>query len=378
MDERLRPLTLGEILDRTAQFYRRNFFTFAAVAAVPMLAIFAVVVPFVIALGYMGLFNPKAATPSVSAMVALFITGLLIGLPALIVASVLEQAALTKTAIAVHRGQKIQIREALKSVWPRFWRYFGLLFLKGLAVGGVPAAIATLLLGGLTAITALSLGSGAKDAAFFVGILTVFVFIAAIVYAIWAETCFSLGLSACIVEEKSAWQSIKRTFRLTKGTRGRIFVLYLLVFAIYMVVSIVIDVIVLIGVGLITYFAHSHAPLLLVVAQILNFAASFAIQTLIAPVSVIALVLFYYDQRVRTEGYDIELMMEQAGLSAQPAPSAAPAESAPPAPGQPSNDVPFPESPLKPAPENPWALQSDPPAASAFEPHPGPDTVKEP
>jgi hypothetical protein len=33
------------------------------------------------------------------------------------------------------------------------------------------------------------------------------------------------------------------------------------------------------------------------------------------PVYGIALVLFYYDQRIRKEGYDIEWMMEQAGLT---------------------------------------------------------------
>jgi hypothetical protein len=32
----------------------------------------------------------------------------------------------------------------------------------------------------------------------------------------------------------------------------------------------------------------------------------------------IALVLFYYDQRVRQEGFDIEMLMRQAGMDAEP------------------------------------------------------------
>ena len=36
MNETLRPSTLGEILDRTAQLYRRNFWLFAGVAALPI------------------------------------------------------------------------------------------------------------------------------------------------------------------------------------------------------------------------------------------------------------------------------------------------------------------------------------------------------
>ena len=42
MSETLRPSTLGEILDRTAQLYRRNFWLFAGVAALPIAIIIAV------------------------------------------------------------------------------------------------------------------------------------------------------------------------------------------------------------------------------------------------------------------------------------------------------------------------------------------------
>jgi hypothetical protein len=42
MSETLRPSTLGEILDRTAQLYRRNFWLFAGVAALPIAIIVAV------------------------------------------------------------------------------------------------------------------------------------------------------------------------------------------------------------------------------------------------------------------------------------------------------------------------------------------------
>jgi hypothetical protein len=39
------------------------------------------------------------------------------------------------------------------------------------------------------------------------------------------------------------------------------------------------------------------------------------LQVALAPVSAIALVLIYYDQRIRKEGFDIEWMMQQAGLT---------------------------------------------------------------
>jgi len=44
----------------------------------------------------------------------------------------------------------------------------------------------------------------------------------------------------------------------------------------------------------------------------------------------IALVLFYYDQRIRMEGFDIEWMMQQAGMAdaLPPAPQIAPGHTA--------------------------------------------------
>ena len=41
------------------------------------------------------------------------------------------------------------------------------------------------------------------------------------------------------------------------------------------------------------------------------------LQVALAPISAISIpsVLFYYDQRIRKEGFDIEWMMQQAGLT---------------------------------------------------------------
>ena len=47
----------------------------------------------------------------------------------------------------------------------------------------------------------------------------------------------------------------------------------------------------------------------------------FAATTLVAPIASIALCLFYIDERVRREGYDIELMMQRS-FAASPQPVA--------------------------------------------------------
>jgi hypothetical protein len=44
----------------------------------------------------------------------------------------------------------------------------------------------------------------------------------------------------------------------------------------------------------------------------------FFTNTFLGPIWATGITLFYYDQRVRKEGYDIEWMMQAAGLTAPP------------------------------------------------------------
>jgi hypothetical protein len=348
MDEKLRPLTLGEILDRATRLYRHNFWTFAGVAAVPMVAMFAVSVPIGVVMGLMGVFNPRHATPGTGPLIGIFVLAAVIGLPVLLVASVVSQAALTKTAIGTQTGQKIKVREAIKSVWPRFWSYLGLIVLLGLLVVGLPAVVVTAALAGYEAILSATKGTSPV----FFGFLAFLIAAAAVVYCIWRWLCYCLSISACIVEERTAWQSIKRANLLSKGTRGRIFVMYLLLIALTFVIAIIADVFMFIGIAITTALhGAKYGPAAAVVGLVLSLIARLTLQILIQPIPVIALVLFYFDQRVRKEGYDIELMMEQAGLTSLPV------ETSPAAPEL----TPVPESPL----------------AASFEPGLGPDTVKE-
>ena len=345
MNEKLRPMTLGEILDRTAQLYRHNFLPFVGVAALPILATLAVFVPFGIWIGYTGVAASKGTPTDQTGFIAMMFLAFLVAFPVVVGASVLEQAALTLAAVTAHMGAKFKVREVIKSVWPRFWRYVWLLVLQGLLVAGAPMAIA-----GIIAIMLSAAGWNSATT----GVLVFLIFAAAVVYAIWAYLRYSLAMPVCVVEDRTGSQSIDRASTLSKGTRGRIFVMFLLVAAISIVITLMVDMIVLIGMAIFTAMGASKTGIIVLVGgQILNFAANFILQTLIAPVSVIALVLFYYDQRVRNEGFDIELLMEQAGMTALPANPKAEPEPATPAPAI--------ESPLTPP----------------FDPAAGPDTVKE-
>ncbi len=333
MSETLKPLTLGEILDRTVQLYRRNFAPFAGIAAVPALVTLVVTVPLFTALGIWGRTagkTPVTAAPSVATVIGICV-GCIVFVITVLIATVFSQAALIRAAVSANTGQRLTVSQALGSVRGHFWRYVGVLVLQGLFAGLIPTIVAGVVIGILFALAlAAGGGTGANVAA---GFAAFFVGAAAVVAVIVIGLGCSLAMPACIAEDKPAWDSLQRSWKLSKGSRGRIFLMFLLVWALAMVVTIagyIVMMIVMLAAAALTKASPAGAAVL-IVGQIVNMLINLSLQTLVTPIYVTALVLFYYDQRIRTEGYDIEWMMQQAGLAGsaqQPVPAIAP-ESAP-------------------------------------------------
>ena len=71
------------------------------------------------------------------------------------------------------------------------------------------------------------------------------------------------------------------------------------------------------------------------VVLVITYCLSFVAQALVRPLYGIALTVFYFDQRIRKEGFDIEWMMQQAGLTPPPAPAVEAAPWLPPVAPQP-------------------------------------------
>ena len=322
MSETFRPASLGEILDRTAQLYRRNFWLFAGVAALPIGVI--VGVSALVGAIWKAFFSSITVNnfEMTAALVVLIGAMVLVALPVYIGAAVFSYAGLTGAAASAHRGEGFTIRSALEAVKPRFWRYLGFLILQGIVIGLIPVGTAVVL---VTVLLFLAPQAGAAGG-LALGFVAFLVGAAAFVIVVWLTLGYSLGFPVCVVENKPAWESLQRGWKLSQGTRGRILVMYLLVIALSFAVSMLSA----IPTMIVVFFAASHgggaqSSAALIAAEIVRAVMDFALQALIAPVSAIALVLFYYDQRIRKEGFDIEWMMQQAGL-AQPVSETPPIE----------------------------------------------------
>jgi hypothetical protein len=138
-------------------------------------------------------------------------------------------------------------------------------------------------------------------------------------YAVGALLMLCLSFPACVVESASAWTAIQRGVSLSKGTRGRILVLYALGIALRWGLSSLLTVPAFLIVYLIPGLdTPQHARLVATILMLIVYCGSFAVRAFTKPVYVIAEMLFYYDQRIRKEGFDIEWMMRQAGMVEAP------------------------------------------------------------
>ena len=138
----LRPLSLGEILDRTFSLYRRHFLLFVGITAIPHLLILVLNLwqtvvmkaPMVTTKGPLGVqvHRPTGASGVMS-------LGLAWGLVAIVVylsAYLFSQGGTIYAVSELYLGRSTTVGESLRRVWGQLGGLFGVVMLNGLAVMG--------------------------------------------------------------------------------------------------------------------------------------------------------------------------------------------------------------------------------------------------
>src|SRR5258708_5737984 len=318
METTLRPLTLGELLDRTAQLYRTNFLLFAGIAAA--YAAIALVINLVSVLVLEVYKSSRFATAISWQMQLLTWSSFIV----MMIVSNVAGAANNRAVAWVHLGEPATIRAAYRSILPAIWRYLGLGTLK-LLVAWSPVMVmygifqATFIhfvnKGSLPqpGVVPPPTATPSPDSLIF-GLITLgfgILIWPVLIYAVFMALRYALALPASVVENLKLRAAIRRGVALSKGSRGRIFVLWILVMVLeFMALALTQTFFVLYSVR-----HHYQVPVGLRIVQ--QFVAFFT-NSFVGPILAIGTTLFYYDQRVRKEGYDIEWMMAAAGLASAP------------------------------------------------------------
>ncbi|MBZ5521838.1 MAG: hypothetical protein LAP21_06315 [Acidobacteriia bacterium] len=192
---------------------------------------------------------------------------------------------------AIHLGRNISISE----IYSRLWVSLGSI-LRALLVINFRA----LWLFGL----AFAIAGPAEIGSIVLPLIGLVAGIAGIPVAIITYLTYALTVPVCAVERLPARQALLRSKFLTESSLGRIFLINLLAGAILAMVSQALK----LPTFLFDHFGYHLTTIF--PAGLWNNLAQFLAETLAGPVAAIAIVLLYYDQRVRKEAFDLQLMIE--------------------------------------------------------------------
>lgn len=316
MDLALRPMSTSQILDRTFQLYRRNFILFAGIAALPPALL--------LAMQLVGLLGGSVSPKTNPSFTAAYIAGAIVA-AALFVGIYLLGYSLTMGAnifavSRVHLGKAATIGDSYREIKPYAGRILGIVILGFLIVFGL------MLVGGLAIAAPVFVMSASKNLAvnIILGLIGLVALIICVIWAIRLGASFALAAPACVLEKLGAVASLKRSRVLAKGSVQRIILVNFLAGIIAAALSGVLDIPSYIGAA--SGAAQHSMPL-----QMWGIIAGFCASTLAGPIATISIALIYYDERVRKEAFDLQLMMEAVGV-AQPAQARAQAAGSGPAP----------------------------------------------
>jgi hypothetical protein len=138
------------------------------------------------------------------------------------------------------------------------------------------------------------------------GILVGLACLALIVPGILLMIRWSLAVPAKVLENKSSGEAMSRSSELSRGNRGRIFVIWFLFTVLSIGVSMLLQWPIQMAAGVSGRGALQHVSVMWRVASLV---ATFISQCLVGPLATIAFSLVYYDERVRKEAFDLQLMM---------------------------------------------------------------------
>ena len=258
----LRPLNLGEILDRTFTLYRRHFLLFVGISAIPQTLVLAV--------------NVISLMVGTKGAMRAF-TGLGIGLTVVIGLVVVIMSAFAffisqvATILAVkdlYLGRATSILDSLRRTRGEIWPIIGMGLLSGMVIG---VGMIFLLFPGI--------------------------FLACRLF---------VSAPVMLTEKRGPLDSMSRSWDLTQGSAGRSFVIFLL----YIVIVFAFSLLLVSPFTAMALFAGVKNPETMRFWTFLADLGGRVSSALVSPFVLIASSIFYFDLRVRKEAFDLQFMMD--------------------------------------------------------------------
>lgn len=233
-------LTLGQIIERVFRLLRANLRLFLSLAAAPALALLAVM----ILAGGLALIllipltrnHSGPPDPWAFAWIAIPVIG---AYTAILPVFALYAAAASYAVVRTDLGYAVTSSEAWAAAWKRWGRYVGLIFLIVLFVSG-PFYVLIAVGAGTMFLFGFGAAAGIPSLLLFLfSPLFALLIVGSYVFSIFALLYLSLAFPACVMEDLPVTQAIRRSVDLTRGAKGRIFLVLLVIYAATYVVNMV-------------------------------------------------------------------------------------------------------------------------------------------
>jgi hypothetical protein len=309
MVEILRPMSTGELMDRTVVLYKKNFKLFVGIASLGP-ATYLLFQLLTIGSASVQTATPNRVNPFSAASLGF---GVVAGFVIMLAGMAFANAATVRAVAAVHLGMPIRILDAYKALWGRLWRIIGVFVCMGL-LAGLAVLVGVILVVILSLmLRTLAIGDPGRMGqvlAFIIGFGTVLIVLVSAM-VVWVR--YALAIACCVVEDLGVFRSIKRSAILSKGSRFRIFLIYL----VFVLLAVILG-------GVLGAIAGAAGSLIPngTVRIIIIYLASFVASLLTSPLATIGIALVYYDERVRKEAFDLQLMMSTLDAPVPPAAAA--------------------------------------------------------
>ena len=213
------------------------------------------------------------------------------------------QAATVSAVTASYLGRQTTIANALRGVRPHWFRYVLIVLWQAFSALWITLVLAAIAIP-LIAIPRLHL--------LWFGVVLLVLSVFSVVYIVIAYIRNSLGIVASVTERLPVRPAMRRSKQLVAGSKGRVLAILLLMYVLNLVAG---------GLQAVfaIFFAMSHGTFARIGLEALTLIMVFVSTSLVAPVPAIAFCLFYIDQRVRKEGFDLEVLMDRVTPTPAPA-----------------------------------------------------------
>jgi hypothetical protein len=256
---RLRPLEIGDVLDETFRLYRRHFLVLAGVSVA-----FAVPLAALAGYGFWSFFGSTLSQATngnpidVTQWGSLFV-GLGLGYLVVIAIQPLQYGAITFAICESALGHPVTIGGMVRAAFRRYLHVLGYVLL----------IVAMVLLFCLFPLW------------------------------IWILVGWVAVLPAMFIENLGLGAAMSRSWRLVQGRWWRTFLILFLVFILNYVVSLALEGFLYLGQALLSLVLSPYLALSIYEAAVI------VVSALVNPILIIAIVLIYFDLRVRKEGIDL-------------------------------------------------------------------------